>query len=156
MQPFNRSSMLAVLLFSMAGCGGGSSDSSSPDQNPPAAEDDLTKALSQDMVCAATAAADDSNNGQGLVAVPESKLKGDALKDYKAWQKGMSSDYPSSAYELPVKQGGKTYTFWLVVEMNDGGGSMGVYRTSGAVVATESGSESGPAEWTAPANKCSH
>jgi hypothetical protein len=144
----------ALVLAPLAvACGGAPEPTSSNDEAT--AEDDLTKALSQDMICAAVAAADDSNNGDGLKSVPKSKLKGNALHDFNAWQKGFSGDYPSEAYELPVKLKGKTYTFWLVVEMNDGGGSIGVYRTgNGATVSTESGGESDSPVWDAPADKC--
>jgi hypothetical protein len=147
--------LLAVLALAplAVACGGAPESTSSNDEAT--AEDDLTKALSQDMICAAVNAADNSNEGDGLTSVPKSKLKGDALHDFNAWQKGMVSDYPSQAYELPVKVKGKTYTFWMVVEMNDGGGSVGVYRTSGATVATQSGGESDSPEWSSPADKCS-
>ncbi len=144
-------SLLLVSSFAVA-CGG------APDPAPAesaTAEEDLTKALSHALVCAAVAAADDSNQGSNLVTIAQSKLKGDALHDFKSWQKGMVADYPSAAYELPVKLNGHTYTFWLVVEMNDGGGSQGVYRTTnGATVSIESGGESADLSWTAPADKC--
>lgn len=150
--------LAAVLVFSAMSVACGGSPASDPAPATPDGtenEDDLTKQLSTDLICAAVAAADESNQGSDLRGVPESKLKGDALKDFKAWQKGMVSDYPSSAYELPVKFKGKTYTFWLVVEMNDGGGSQGIYRTTnGMTVVTESGGESDSVEWSAPANKC--
>jgi len=146
--------VLAVLACSVLAVACGGSPESTQTDTTSNAEDDLTKALSHDMVCAAVAAADDSNEGQDLKSISESKLKGDALKDYKAWQKGMVSDYPSQAFELPVKLKGKTYTFWMVVEMNDGGGSIGVYRTSGATVSTMSGGESDSPTWDAPADKC--
>lgn len=99
--------------------------------------------------------ANDHNAGDGLDAVDRKDLKGDALSDFKAWQRGMVSDYPSEAFAMPVKLGNKTYTFILVVENNDGGGSMGIYRTTnGSTVATISGSESGDWTWSAPADKC--
>jgi hypothetical protein len=144
----------ALVLAPFAVACGGAQDASSDTSNNATAEDDLTKALSHDLICAAVAAADNSNNGDGLTEIAKSKLKGDALKDYNAWQKGMVSDYPSAAYELPVTLKGKTYTFWMVVEMNDGGGSIGVYRTNGSTVSTESGGESDTLSWDAPADKC--
>jgi len=148
----------ALLLSCLAFACGGSPDASpspAPTENDGAAEEDLTKALSKSLVCAAAAAADDTNQGSGLTAVAESKLKGDALRDFKSWQKGMVSDYPSQAFELPVKLKGHTYNFWLVVEMNDGGGSQGIYKTTdGSVVTSESGGESDSVEWSAPADKC--
>jgi hypothetical protein len=137
-------------------CGGSPDDAVTPAPAADgAAEEDLTKTLSKALVCAAAAAADESNQGSGLAGVAQSKLKGEALADFKAWQKGMVSDYPSQAFELPVKFKGRTYTFWLVVEMNDGGGSQGIYKTTdGSVVTSESGSESASIEWSAPANSC--
>jgi hypothetical protein len=148
----------ALLLSCLAFACGGSPDEGAP---PPAAgegsaEEDLTKTLSKPLVCAAAAAADDSNEGSGLSGVAESKLKGDALRDFKSWQKGMVSDYPSQAFVLPVTFKGKTYKFWLVIEMNDGGGSQGIYKTTdGSVVTSESGGESDSVEWSAPADNCS-
>lgn len=109
--------------------------------------------ISQDLLCAAVAMADQSDQ-LSLTTIPESKLKGDALADYKAFQKGMASDFPSSAFELPVKLGDKTFTFILVTETNDGGGSMGIYRTDGSNVASESSGESDPFTWSKPADKC--
>ena len=147
----------ALLLSCLAFACGGSPDQASAAQpaDDGAAEEDLTKALSKSLVCAAAAAADDSNMGSDLTAVPESKLKGNALRDFKLWQKGMVSDYPSQAFVLPVKLKGKTYNFWLVVEMNDGGGSQGVYKmTDGSEVTSMSGGESDSPPWSAPADNC--
>ncbi|MDB4933680.1 MAG: hypothetical protein JWP87_652 [Labilithrix sp.] len=146
----------ALLLSSLAfACGGSTDASTSPPADDGAAEEDLTKTLSKPLVCAAAAAADESNLGSDLTSIPQSKLKGDALRDFKAWQKGMVDDYPSQAFELPVKFKGRTYTFWLVVEMNDGGGSQGIYKTTdGSTVTSESGGESASVEWSAPANNC--
>jgi hypothetical protein len=138
--------------------GAGCAASSSPegaDQAGSAA--DLTAAhqdISKDLLCAAVAAADETNGGDGLVGIDERDLKGDAKADFKEFQKGMADDYPSSAYKLPVKLGSKTYDFILVVETNDGGGSMGIYRTDGSTVATESSGESDPFNWSSPADKC--
>ena len=147
--------ILSVLLCSLLAVAcGGSPDATQTDPSPATTEDDLTKALSHELVCAAVAAADNSNQGSDLVEIAQSKLKGDALHDFKSWQKGMVADYPSAAYELPVKLHGKTYTFWMVVEMNDGGGSQGVYRLNGATVSIMSGGESADLSWTAPADKC--
>jgi hypothetical protein len=109
--------------------------------------------ISKDLLCAAVAMADQSDQ-VSLATIPESKLKGDALSDFKAFQKGMVSDFPSEAFELPVKLGDKTFTFILVTETNDGGGSMGIYRTDGSTVATESSGESDPFTWSSPADKC--
>jgi hypothetical protein len=147
----------ALLLSCLAfACGGSPDATPSEPASEGAAEEDLTKTLSKPLVCAAAAAADDTNQGDGLAGVAESKLKGDALKDFKSWQKGMVSDYPSQAFVLPVTFKGKTYKFWLVVEMNDGGGSQGIYKTTdGSVVTSESGGESDSAEWSAPADSCS-
>lgn len=147
----------ALLSFSsllVVGCAADTS-SGAPTTSVPE-EEDLTKAgpLSQPLVCAAVKAATDHQDGSGLKSVAQSALKGDALKDFKAWQKGMVSDYPSSAYELPVPLGKKTYTFWLVLESNDGGGAIGVYRTDGRAVATDLYSESEDNGWSAPADKC--
>lgn len=149
-------SALAVSSFGLAGCSG--ADSSSPDPNAPTdptGEDDLTKALSQDMVCATGKAMNDLNGDPtGLKSVAKTALKGDALKDFKEFQKGMAGDYPSEAYELPVPFKGKKYTFWLVWESNDGGMYAGVYRTDGRTVFTFSQSESGEPNYSAPADKC--
>lgn len=110
--------------------------------------------LSQDMLCAVVNEASQSD-GTGLKTIKESALKGDSLKDYKEFQKGMASDYPSAAYELPVKFQNKTYDFILVLEENDGGGYMGVYRTDGSTVVTMSQSESGDPQWSDDkASKC--
>jgi hypothetical protein len=147
-------SFLCLSLF-LAACGG-SSDASIAPADEPAAEEDLTKAgpLSQGLVCAALSAVNDLGNPSGLKSVPQKSLKGDALGDFKSWQKGFTPDYPSAAYELPVKFGKKTYTFWYVEEENDGGGCSGIYRTDGRVVTNECAGESGTIEWSAPADKC--
>jgi len=149
---------VAALLFSCLAfaCGGSPDDTSGAQpENDGATEEDLTKALSKSLVCAAAAAADDSNLGSDLTAVPQSKLKGNALRDFKLWQKGMVDDYPSQAFVLPVKLKGKTYDFWLVVETNDGGGSQGVYKTTdGSEVTSMSGGESDSPSWSAPADSC--
>ena len=110
--------------------------------------------ISQDLLCAAVAMADQSDQ-LSLTPIDEKKLKGDALADFKAFQKGMKDDFPSSAFELPVKLGNKTFTFILVTETNDGGGSMGIYRMQdGSTVASESSGESDPFTWSKPADKC--
>jgi hypothetical protein len=108
--------------------------------------------LSKDLLCAAVAAADEQNGD--LVGIDESDLKGDARRDFKEFQKGMANDFPSAAYKMPVKLGSKTFDFILVVETNDGGGQMGIYRTDGSTVATESSGESDPFTWSSPADKC--
>jgi hypothetical protein len=148
------------LTAGAAGCTTESADA------PPVATDQATAEalatasaphLSQDLLCAAVKAADDYNNtspGPKLVAIPESKLNSDALHDFKAWQRNMLPDYPSEAFELPVKLAGKTYSFILVVENNDGGGAIGVYRTDGSVVASDMYSESEGNPWSSPADKC--
>jgi hypothetical protein len=110
--------------------------------------------LSQDLVCAAVSVANDHFDGQGLDAFPESKLKGDALHDFKSWQKNMLPDYPSAAFYMPVKLGTKTYTFLMVTENNDGGGAVGVYRTDGSVVTTDEYSESEGNPWSSPGDQC--
>jgi hypothetical protein len=113
--------------------------------------------LSQDLLCAAVHAAEDYNGSSmspKLVGIPQSKLKGDALHDFKAWQKNMLPDYPSEAFELPVELNGRKYTFVLVVENNDGGGAVGVYRTDGSFVASDLYSESEGNPWSSPADKC--
>jgi hypothetical protein len=113
--------------------------------------------ISQDLLCAAVHAAEDYNNtspGPHLVAIPQSKLKGAALHDFKEWQRNMLPDYPSEAFELPVELNGRTYTFTLVVENNDGGGAVGVYRTDGSFVASDTYSESEVNPWSSPADKC--
>jgi hypothetical protein len=151
--------LLSAMAFTsvLTGCGGSSDTSvapAAPGDEPQ--EEDLTKAgpLSQGLVCAALSAV--SNGADGLKGVAQKDLKGDALSDFKSWQKGMVSDYPSAAYELPVKYGTKTYTFWYVEETNDGGGCSGIYRTDGRVVTNECAGESGTIEWSAPGNKCDH
>lgn len=143
-----------VLSTSAIACGG----TSAADVDPPSADEEAlvtNKPLSQDLVCAAIKAAEDNPNYEGLVAMKQSALKGDALKDFKSWQKNMLPDYPSAAYELPVELKGKTYKFVLVSEMNDGGGSIGIYRQSGETVTYESGGESATLSWSAPGDKCS-
>jgi hypothetical protein len=110
--------------------------------------------LSQDLVCAAVSAANDHFAGEALSSFPQSKLQGDALHDFKSWQKDMLPDYPSAAFYLPVKLGTKTYTFLMVTENNDGGGAVGVYRTDGSVVATDLYSESENNPWSSPADQC--
>jgi hypothetical protein len=151
-------SALAVSSFGLAGCSG--SDSSAPTDstaNDPTGEDDLTKALSPDMICATSKAFDDlQGDPTSLKSVAQKSLKGDALKDFKEFQKGMAGDYPSEAYELPVPFKGKKYTFLLVWESNDGGMYAGVYRTDGRTVFSFSQSESGEPSYSAPADKCNH
>ncbi|HEY8077126.1 MAG TPA: hypothetical protein VIF62_23530 [Labilithrix sp.] len=146
-------SMLGVSSL-LGGCGG--SDASVPAPTDDPAEEDLTKAgpLSQGMVCAALSAVNDLGNPNGLKDVAEKSLKGEALSDFKSWQKGFLPDYPSAAYELPVKYGKKTYTFWYLEEENDGGGCTGIYRTDGRLVTNECAGESGDINWSAPADKC--
>ncbi|MFO0671204.1 MAG: hypothetical protein U0235_16515 [Polyangiaceae bacterium] len=144
----------AFLSVSAIACGG----AGDRQVEPPSADEEAlktSKALSQDLVCAAIKAAEDNPNQEGLVRIKQSALKGDALKDFKDWQKNMLPDYPSSAYELPVELKGKTYKFVLVSEMNDGGGSIGIYRESGETVTYESGGESATLTWSAPGDKCS-
>ena len=100
------------------------------------------------------AADDNSTDPQGMTEVKEADLKGDALKDFKSFQKNMLPDYPSQAFHLPVKLAGKTYTFLMVVENNDGGQYLGIYRTDGSSVATVANSESEQGTWSKPADKC--
>jgi hypothetical protein len=107
------------------------------------------------MVCAAVNAADDEDLGTLGAALDEKDLRGQALADFKSWQKGMAAEFPSEAYELPVTLKGKTYTFWYVKEENDGGECAGVYRTDGRVVSFFCAGESGNIVWSAPADKCS-
>jgi hypothetical protein len=110
--------------------------------------------ISKELLCAAVNEAEQSNDGSGMVGIDERDLKGDAKADFKEFQKGMANDFPSEAFKMPVKLGDKTYDFILVVETNDGGGSMGIYRTDGSTVATESSGESDPFTWSSPADKC--
>lgn len=142
-------------VLSLAGCAADSADSAPPADG--ATDDqDLTKAgpLSKDLVCAARKAFDDNSEGEGLAAVPRSDLKGDALADFKTFQKGMASDYPSRAFKLPVPFKGKTYSFIVVLEENDGGMYAGIYRLDGRSVATLSQGESGEPNWSKPADSC--
>jgi hypothetical protein len=151
-------SILTVLTSLVAGCAhGGGDDASAPadqggDQALSTSSSDPP--LSQDLLCAAVKAADDSNDGQDLKSIPEGNLKGDALRDFKAFQKGMASDFPSQAFALPVKLASKTFSFIMVLESNDGGQEIGVYRTDGSTVATISNGESEPGTWSKPADKC--
>jgi hypothetical protein len=147
-------SILAITALLTACSGGSGDDASVPaDQSGDEALSN-GKPLSQDLLCAAVKAADDSNDGQGLKSIPESSLKGDAAKDFKSFQKNMLPDYPSQAFQLPVKLGSKTYSFVMVIESNDGGQEIGVYRTDGSSVATVSNSESEQGTWSKPADKC--
>jgi hypothetical protein len=156
-----RSSSLAMFALlgsiSVLSFGAGCAAPVSAEQNAGTAEELSTASsghLSQDLVCAAVSAAENNDQADGLTTIPESKLRGDALRDFKEFQKHMLPDYPSQAFELPVKLGTKTYTFIMVIENNDGGGAMGVYRTDGSVVATDEYSESESNPWSSPADKC--
>ncbi len=149
--------MIVALGVVAVACGGSAADpvpSPTDGDVQQGDEQDLTKTLSQGLLCAAVTEATANNNSPSLPSLAKADLKGDALADFKAWQKGMVSDYPSEAFTMPVKFGKKTYSFILVIENNDGGGSMGIYRTNGSTVATISGSESGDWTWSAPADKC--
>jgi len=150
---FALATTLTIFSAALTGCGG--ADASAP-TDPSGDEEDLTKAgpLSQDLVCAAVGAFNDLGDPTGLTSVAEKDLTGDALKDFKSFQKGMASDYPSEAYKLPVKFKNKTYTFLMVQENNDGGTYAGIYRLDGRTVATFSQSESGDPNWSSPADKC--
>jgi hypothetical protein len=145
-------------LFTVVGCGssdGSASPADEPASTPGTDDSELKKdQLSQDLICAAVSAANDMGDPSGLKSVPQSKLKGDALKDFRSWQRGFAGDYPSQAFELPVTLKGKTYTFILVTEMNDGGGSTGIYREDGRTVTWYSAGESGDINWSAPGDKC--
>lgn len=148
---------LALVSALAVACGGASSDAAS-DSQPTQSDEEALKTsgakLTQDLLCAAVAAYNDNSEGSGMKGLDKSDLHGDALKDFKAWQKGMEGDYPSIAFELPVTFKGKTYKFIAVTEMNDGGGYGGIYKLNGDEVATSSGSESGPITWSSPADKC--
>jgi hypothetical protein len=149
--------LFASLTVFAVGCAGADGAPAEAEQGTAAAiksSSSSDHAISQDLLCAAVAAAEQGSEGDGLSGLSERDLKGDALSDFKAFQKGMANDYPSSAYELPVKLGSKTYDFILVVETNDGGGSMGIYRKDGSTVASESSGESDPFTWSSPADKC--
>jgi hypothetical protein len=141
-----------VLALSMLAC---AADSSNDSSSTSGAGEDLSKSgqLSQDLVCAAVGAVSDAPDH--LKSVDEKALVGQALSDFKLWQKGMVSEFPSAAYELPVVFKGKTYTFWEVTEISDGGGCTGIYRTDGRVVSSYCAGESGDIRWSAPADKCS-
>jgi hypothetical protein len=150
-------SLLTLVALSLSSLAFACSGASGADSSPTEGDDQAVTSsatLSQDLVCAVVKAADDHSDGNGLKGVNESALKGDALSDFKAWQKGMASDYPSHAFELPVPFKGKTYTFLLVSEQNDGGGSVGVYKENGQRVAAMSAGESESTSWSKPADKC--
>jgi hypothetical protein len=148
--------LFASLTLTAVGCAGtDGSVSAEPEQGSVAEIKAAPSAqISKDLLCAAVSAAEETNGGDGLVGISERDLKGDAKADFKEFQKGMVSDFPSEAFELPVKLGSKTYDFILVVETNDGGGQMGLYREDGSTVATESSGESDPFTWSSPADKC--
>jgi hypothetical protein len=149
--------VFASLSIFAAGC---ASETGSPDDAAEASGAALSSAsaahpeISKELLCAAVNEAEQSNDGDGMVGIDERDLKGDAKSDFKEFQKGMADDFPSEAFKMPVKLGDKTYDFILVVETNDGGGSMGIYRTDGSTVATESSGESDPFTWSSPADKC--
>jgi hypothetical protein len=151
-----RCSFAAVLVASCSVCSVLGVACAAPDVPEQSTEADVSSGshLSQDLVCAAVAAAEANSEGEGLTSIPQSKLRGDALHDFKAFQRNTLPDYPSVAYELPVKLGTKTYTFIMVSENNDGGGAVGLYRTDGSVVATDEYSESESNPWSSPADKC--
>lgn len=138
-------------LTSLVGC---ASDAQSTGDDTAAAASS-EHALSQDLLCAAVKEANDDSSSPSGKEIKESALKGDSLKDFKSFQKNMLPDYPSQAFELPVKLDGKTYDFIMVVENNDGGQYIGVYRTDGSTVATVANSESENGDWgPKPADKC--
>src|SRR5262245_37590424 len=70
--------------------------------------------ISQQLLCAAVAEAEQASDGVGLVGISFRDLKGDAKRDFKEFQRGMENDFPSEAFEMPVKLGAKTYDFILV------------------------------------------
>jgi hypothetical protein len=151
-------SILTIVTSLVTGCAHrGGDDASAPaeqggDQALSTSNSDPP--LSQELLCAAVKAADDSNDGQSLKSLPQASLKGDAARDFKSFQKGMVSDFPSQAFELPVKLGSKTFTFVMVQENNDGGQEIGIYREDGSTVATVANSESEQGTWSKPADKC--
>jgi hypothetical protein len=150
-----RLSLLTILTSLIAGCAhGGGDDASAPADQAGDQALSSDAPLSQDLLCAAVKAADDSNNGDHLKSIPQGNLKGDAARDFKSFQKNMLPDFPSQAFELPVKLGSKTFTFVMVIESNDGGQEIGVYRTDGSAVATVANSESEQGTWSKPADKC--
>lgn len=154
-------SLALVTLFAglttLVGCASDASpDAQAADDE--AAATSASHPLSKDLLCAAVKeASDDSTDpiSAKLKEVQQSSLKGDALKDFKSFQKNMLPDYPSQAFDLPVTLDGKTYTFLMVVENNDGGQYIGVYRTDGSTIATVANSESENGDWgPAPADTC--
>jgi hypothetical protein len=151
--------VLSALASLATGCGSkdDSSDGAPADQGADLSAASGNQPLSQDLLCAAVKAADDDGSdpqGNKLKPVAQSALKGDAAKDFKSFQKNMLPDFPSQAFELPVPLNGKTFTFLMVVDNNDGGQSLGIYRTDGSNVATVFNSESEQGTWSKPADKC--
>lgn len=147
---------LLALSTGIVACGGASTSDVAPEDT--AADEGALKTagaqLSKDMVCAAVKTYNDNSDGGGWKSLAQKDLKGDALKDFKEFQKGMAGDYPSEAFEMPVDFKGKTYKFIMVTESNDGGMYMGIYKLNGDTVATMSCSESGTPNWSSPADKC--
>jgi hypothetical protein len=154
LRPLTAFASLSIFAAGCAAESGSSDDASAASgaalSSTSAAQHDLSK----ELLCAAVNEAEQSNGGDGMVGIDERDLKGDAKSDFKEFQKGMANDFPSEAFKMPVKLGDKTYDFILVVETNDGGGSMGIYRTDGSTIATESSGESDPFTWSSPADKC--
>lgn len=146
--------MTCLVAALLTACGDGGSAGVGNRATPAEEQDLASRPLSQELICAAVASYYEHADLDGLRGVSVGNLKGDALRDFKAWQRGIEADYPSEAYELPVPFRGKTYWFLLVTENNDGGGSVGVYRKDGRVVATHSYGESSPIRWSKPADSC--
>jgi hypothetical protein len=155
MKPFFSSALVVAAVACVTSFAAGCAAHHADDSTSPPTDDNLTSApLTQDLICAAVKAADDSNDGEKLKKMAESELKGAALADFKSFQKNELPDFPSQAFELPVKLAAKTFTFVMVIESNDGGQSIGVYKTDGTKVSEIFNGESEPGTWKAPADKC--
>ncbi len=116
--------------------------------------------IDQQLVCAAVAAYYDVSGNQteqSLKKIPQSQLAGDALSDFKLFQKNMLPDYPSQAYAITLKRAKQSaVSAILIEENNDGGGAGGVYlASSGKRIAQGYYSESENFSWDTPlADKC--
>ena len=84
----------------------------------------------------------DNFSSLGGTALDKSDLQGQALKDYKKLMKDFGSDYPAEASEVVIA--GRHLI--MIVEMNDGGGEVDLYKMDGSALASLSGGESD--EWT--------
>ncbi len=117
-----------------------------------------TVAIDKTLTCAAvkTFFAAEENNETGLTILAQSKLKGDALADFKSFQKGMLPDYPSEAYAVTIKRPKlASVPGIVVVEHNDGGMYGGVYLADGRRIGAGSAGESTDFTWDSKtANSC--